>query len=81
MPVPPLPPPHQPLIEAVEVRHCERSDVRCWWETANDLLEGLAHFADSSAISGPPYQFITTRTIPSGATLYRPTVTLTSPSS
>jgi hypothetical protein len=45
---PPAPP---PAISAVEVRLCERDDLRCHWETANDLLEGVATTLRSSAES------------------------------
>ncbi len=47
-----VPPPAPPAtISAVEVRLCERNDLRCHWETANDLLEGVATTLRSSAES------------------------------
>jgi hypothetical protein len=46
---PQLPPAHRPTVHAVEVRLCDPRDVKCPWETANDVGEGMARIVLRSA--------------------------------
>jgi hypothetical protein len=49
---PPLPPPPEPpRVTAVEVRICPGYDPKCYFELANDVLEGVAGALESSVRS------------------------------
>jgi hypothetical protein len=50
--MPPLPPPEPPpRITAMEVGICPAHDPKCYFDLANDVLEGVARGMESSARS------------------------------